>query len=200
MFSTFFQECVRNFTDYMMLLQNTTITEQNMRSNKLESSANKLMLVLTRILKRENKGLVWQKLSKQVMCRPVCSSKWPIWCEARRQYFLFSKVPVKSGTTKTHRNGLQKEDGGKGLCLQSQGDQDLCATTPAEWLIFNTSSEHQTVDLSNKCVTKDFLRDFHHGWSVCRTRGQYVRKKHDFLYSPDDKLHSFFFLGRQNTW
>jgi hypothetical protein len=27
----------------------------------------------------------------------------------------------------------------------------------AEELIFNTSSEHQTVNLSNKCMTKDFL-------------------------------------------
>jgi hypothetical protein len=33
---------------------------------------------------------------------------------------------------------------------------------PVEELIFNTSSEHQTVDLSNKCMTKDFLRDFRH--------------------------------------
>jgi hypothetical protein len=27
-------------------------------------------------------------------------------------------------------------------------------------------SEHQTVDLSNKCMTKDFLRDFRHGSTV----------------------------------
>jgi hypothetical protein len=36
----------------------------------------------------------------------------------------------------------------------------------AEELIFNTSSEHQTVNLSNKCMTKDFLRDFRHGCTV----------------------------------
>ena len=35
-----------------------------------------------------------------------------------------------------------------------------------EELIFNTSSEYQTVDLSSTCLTKDFLRDFHHGWTV----------------------------------
>ena len=29
-----------------------------------------------------------------------------------------------------------------------------------------SNSEHQTVDLSSKCMTKDFLRDFRHGWTV----------------------------------
>ena len=33
----------------------------------------------------------------------------------------------------------------------------------------NTRSEHQNVDLSNECMTKDFLKDFHHGYSVWRT-------------------------------
>jgi hypothetical protein len=56
--------------------------------------------------------------------------------------------------------------GGEGLCLHSQEGQDLCACTAAEELIFNTSSQHQTVDLSNKCMTKDFLRDFRHGCTV----------------------------------
>ncbi len=37
------------------------------------------MLVLTTFLKRVNKGLVWQKLSKKVMDRPDCSSTWPFW-------------------------------------------------------------------------------------------------------------------------
>jgi hypothetical protein len=50
--------------------------------------------------------------------------------------------------------------------LHSQEGQDLCPCAAAEELIFNTSSEHQTVDLSNKCMTKDFLRDFRHGCTV----------------------------------
>ncbi len=60
----------------------------------------------------------------------------------------------------------QDGGGGEGLCLHSQEDQDLCACAAAEELIFNTSSEHQTVDLSNKYMTKDFLRDFCHGCTV----------------------------------
>jgi histidinol phosphatase-like enzyme len=52
------------------------------------------------------------------------------------------------------------------LCLHSQEDQDLCVCAVPEELIFNMSSEHQTVDLSNKCMTKDFLRDFRHGYTV----------------------------------
>jgi hypothetical protein len=66
----------------------------------------------------------------------------------------------------TRHNGPQEGGGGEGLCLNSQEVQNLCACTAAEELIFNTSSEHQTVDLSNKCMTKDFLRDFRHGYTV----------------------------------
>jgi hypothetical protein len=69
---------------------------------------------------------------------------------------------------KDSHNGPQEGGGGEGLCLHSQEGQDLCACVAAEELIFNTSSEHQTVDLSNKYLTKDFLRDFLHG---CTTHG-----------------------------
>ena len=55
---------------------------------------------------------------------------------------------------------FEKWGGGEGLYLHSQEGQDLCPCAAAEELIFNTSSEHQTVDLSNKCMTKHFLRDF----------------------------------------
>jgi hypothetical protein len=48
--------------------------------------------------------------------------------------------------------------GGEGLWLQSQGDQDLCAAAAAEHLIFKTSPEEQTVDLTNKGMTKDSQR------------------------------------------
>jgi hypothetical protein len=67
---------------------------------------------------------------------------------------------------KARHNGPQEGGGGEGLCLHSQEGQDLCACAVAKELIFNTSSEHQTVDLSNKCMTKDFLRDFRHGCTV----------------------------------
>jgi hypothetical protein len=53
------------------------------------------------------------------------------------------------------------------LRLQSQGDQDLCAAAAAEHLIFKTSTEEQTVDLTNKDMPKDsqrFLRWFHSAW------------------------------------
>ena len=59
------------------------------------------------------------------------------------------------------------------MWLPSQEGQDLCACAAAEEHIFNTSSEHHTVHLSNKCTTKDFSRDFHgctlHGGPEDRT-------------------------------
>ncbi len=51
--------------------------------------------------------------------------------------------------------------------LQSQGGQDLCAAAAAEHLIFKTSTEEQTVDLTNKGMPKDsqrFSRWFHSAW------------------------------------
>jgi hypothetical protein len=48
---------------------------------------------------------------------------------------------------------FEKWGEGEGLYLHRQEDQDLCACAAAEELIFNTSSEHQTVNLSNKCMT-----------------------------------------------
>jgi hypothetical protein len=67
---------------------------------------------------------------------------------------------------KARHNGPQEGGGREGLCLHSQEGQDLCVCAAAEELIFNTSSEHQTVDLSNTFMTKDFLRDFRHGCTV----------------------------------
>ena len=69
-------------------------------------------------------------------------------------------------TSKRQAQWSQEGGGGEGLCLHSQEGQDLCACAAAEELIFNTSSEHQALDLSNKCMTKDFLRDFRHGSTV----------------------------------
>ncbi len=59
----------------------------------------------------------------------------------------------------------------RGSGYKSQGDQDLCAAAAAEHLIFKTSPEEQTVDLTNKCMTMDsqrFSRWFHSAW---RTTG-----------------------------
>jgi hypothetical protein len=53
------------------------------------------------------------------------------------------------------------------LRLQSKVGQDLCAAEAAEHLIFKTSTEEQTVDLTNKGMTKDslsFSRWFHSVW------------------------------------
>jgi hypothetical protein len=80
-------------------------------------------------------------------------------CAARPPFFMFSK-------RKAAAMAFEKWGGGEGLCLHSQEGQDLCARAAAEELIFNTSSEHQTVDLSNKWMAKDFLRDFRYGSTV----------------------------------
>jgi len=47
-----------------------------------------------------------------------------------------------------HHNAASKRGGGEGLRLQSQEGQDLCAAATAEHLIFKTSTEEQTVDLT----------------------------------------------------
>ena len=73
------------------------------------------------------------------------------------------RVEQRKATTMVFKKGVEE----RGLFLQSQEGQDLCASAAAEKHIFNTSSEHQTVHLSNKCTTKDFLRDFRHGCTVC---------------------------------
>jgi hypothetical protein len=43
-----------------------------------------------------------------------------------------------------------RRGGREGLYLESQEEQFLCGSAVVEEHIFNTSSEHQTVDLSNK--------------------------------------------------
>ena len=66
---------------------------------------------------------------------------------------------------------LSQRGGGEGMRLQSQEVQDLCAAAAAEHLIFKTSTEEQTVDLTNKDMTKDSQRFspwFHSAW---RTTG-----------------------------
>ncbi len=60
--------------------------------------------------------------------------------------------------------GLQQRDGGGGLWIQTQQGQDLCTPAAAVQPMIKTSSEHRTVDLANKCMTKDFLSGFRHGF------------------------------------
>jgi hypothetical protein len=70
-----------------------------------------------------------------------------------------------------HRNAASQRAGGEGLWLQSQEGQDLCASAVAGHLMFKTCTEDQTVDLTNKDMTKDsekFSSWFH---SVWRTTG-----------------------------
>ena len=70
-----------------------------------------------------------------------------------------------------HRNAASQWGGGEGLRLQSQEGQDLCGAAAAGHLMFKTSTEDQTVDLTNKGMTKDSARFspwFHSAW---RTTG-----------------------------
>jgi hypothetical protein len=70
-----------------------------------------------------------------------------------------------------HRNAASRRGGGEGSRLQSQEGQDLCAVAVAGHLMFKTSTEDQTVDLTNKGMTKDSKRFspwFHSAW---RTTG-----------------------------
>ena len=46
--------------------------------------------------------------------------------------------------------------GEEGMRLQSQEGQDLCTATTAEPLILKTSTEQQTVHLTNEDMTKGF--------------------------------------------
>ncbi len=62
-------------------------------------------------------------------------------------------------------------DGGEGFRLQSQEGQDLCGDAAGENLIFNMSTEDQTVDLTNKDMTKDSERFSPWFHSVSRTTG-----------------------------
>ena len=77
---------------------------------------------------------------------------------------------------KSHHNGSSTEGRicGGGLWLQTQEDQDLCAVATAEQPILKTSSEHRTVDLGNKCITKDFLSGFVMSSSEWRISGPHV--------------------------
>ena len=59
--------------------------------------------------------------------------------------------------------GLHQRVGGGGLCLQTQEDQDVYGVAASEQPMIKASSEHRTVDLANKCMTKDFLSGFRHG-------------------------------------
>ena len=91
---------------------------------------------------------------------------------------VFSWSPSTSWKTKAHitwfsqhRNAASQWGGGEGLRLQSQEGQDLCAAAAAGHLMFKTSTEDQTVDLTNKGMTKDSARFspwFHSAW---RTTG-----------------------------
>jgi hypothetical protein len=56
------------------------------------------------------------------------------------------------------RQWASQRGGEEGLRLQSQEDQDLSAVAAAEQLIFKTSTEKQTVYLTNKALTKDSER------------------------------------------
>jgi hypothetical protein len=55
--------------------------------------------------------------------------------------------------------------------LQSQEDQDLCAAAAADHPMFKMCTEDQTVDLTNKGMTKDSARFSQWLHSAWRTNG-----------------------------
>ena len=54
-----------------------------------------------------------------------------------------------------HHHGTSSRVGEEGIRLQSQEGQDLCGTVATDPLILKTSTEPQTVHLTNKDMTKD---------------------------------------------
>ncbi len=70
-----------------------------------------------------------------------------------------------------HRNAASQRGGGEGLRLQSQEGQDLCAAAATAHLIFKTSTPEQSVDLTNKDMTKDSQRFSPWFHSARRTTG-----------------------------
>jgi hypothetical protein len=85
---------------------------------------------------------------------------------------------------KNRNNGPQEGVGGEGLCLYSQECQDLCPCKTAEELIFNTSSEHQTMDLSNRCRP----RMIH--VRVCAQRSRATKTQGNLVYPGFSKSHT----------
>jgi hypothetical protein len=69
------------------------------------------------------------------------------------------------------REWVSPRVGEEGLRLQSQEDQDLSTVTVAEKLIFKMSTEKETVNLTNKDLTKDSERFSPWLYSVWRTTG-----------------------------
>ncbi len=66
--------------------------------------------------------------------------------------------------------GLHQRGGGGGLWFQTQESQDLCGDPATEQPMLKSSSEHRTVDLANKCMTKDFLSGFCHGFKCMENK------------------------------
>ena len=103
---------------------------------------------------------------------------------------------------------LRRRDGGEVFRIQSQEGQDLCTTTPTEDLIFKTSTEDQTVDLTNKVMTKDSRRVstwFHSVWRTTRSSlwnavpGGYKKKKKIYGSWGKWKEKNLMSLG-ENVW
>ena len=67
--------------------------------------------------------------------------------------FIFTRVTLLGFPNIAMRLRREAEGG-----VASQGDQDLCVVAAAEYLIFKTSTEERTVDLTNKDTTKDSQR------------------------------------------
>jgi hypothetical protein len=85
------------------------------------------------------------------------------------KFFVPKRFPQRVGTTKNHHNGSSKRELRRGVVTSESrrpGFMCICNYRSTHLQDFNTSSEYQTVDLSNKYTTKDFLRDFRHGYTL----------------------------------
>ena len=79
---------------------------------------------------------------------------------------------------------LHQRVGGGGLWFQTQESQDLCGAATTKQPMFKTSSEHRTVDLTNKFMTKDFLSGFRHGLK-CIENKRTVRLTYSCKYTRE---------------
>ena len=68
------------------------------------------------------------------------------------------ELKIKRAWFSKHRKAASQRGGGEGVRLQSQEGQELCAAAASEHLIVKTSTAQQTVDLTNKDMTKDSQR------------------------------------------
>ncbi len=91
--------------------------------------------------------------------------------ENQNPYYLVKKLVFP-----TSECGFGR-DGGEGFRLQSQEVQDLCTVTVPGHLMFKTSTEDQTVDLTNKVMTRDSER-FSSWFHITHIKNTRIHRQH----------------------